>query len=63
MPPLLHVLIPLHPHLVVYIVVGTVAAPELMERIGGGRRGGMLSDDASREGKKIGIKINMILTY
>jgi hypothetical protein len=34
-----------------------------MERRGGGRRGGMLSDDASREGKKIGIKINMILTY
>jgi len=28
-PPLLHVLIPLHPHLVVYTVVGTVAAPEL----------------------------------
>jgi hypothetical protein len=28
-PPLLHVLIPLHPLLVVYTVVVTVAAPEL----------------------------------
>jgi hypothetical protein len=28
-PPLLHVLIPLHPHLVVYTFVGTVTVPEL----------------------------------
>jgi hypothetical protein len=34
-----------------------------MERRGGGRRGGMLSDDVSCEGKKIGIKKNKILTY
>jgi hypothetical protein len=33
-----------------------------MERRGGGRRGGMLSDDMSRKGRKVALKINTIIT-
>ena len=36
-PPLLHLLIPLHPLLIVYIVVVAVAAPELKWREAEGR--------------------------
>ena len=34
-----------------------------MKRSGGERRGGMLSDDASRKTRKIEVKINIIITY
>jgi hypothetical protein len=33
-----------------------------MERSGGEGRGGMLSDATSREGRKIELKINIIIT-
>ena len=34
-----------------------------MERSGGERRGGTLSYDASCEGRKIEVQINIIITY
>jgi hypothetical protein len=33
-----------------------------MERRGGGRREGMLSDDTSREGREVALKTNTIIT-
>jgi hypothetical protein len=39
-----------------------LAAPELKWKEGE-RRGGMLSDDVSREGRKIEVKIIRIITY
>jgi hypothetical protein len=33
-----------------------------MERRGGGRRGGILSDDTSHEGRKVALKTNTIIT-
>ena len=61
-PSLLHLLLTLPPVRVFDVDAVELAAPELKWKEEE-RRGGMLSDDASREGRKIEVKIIRIITY